>query len=45
LLAAIERAAAGSEHGLAFDRWRRLIEAHPRESVQVGRRWNWSPTV
>ena len=45
LLAAIERAAEHSEHGLAFDRWRRLIEAHPRDSVQVGRRWNWSPTV
>jgi hypothetical protein len=45
LLAAIERAAQGSEHGLAFDRWRRLIEAHPRDSVQVGRRWSWSPTV
>jgi hypothetical protein len=45
LLAAIERAAKGSEHGLAFDHWRRLIEAHPRDSVQVGRRWNWSPTI
>jgi hypothetical protein len=45
LLAAIERAAEGSEHGLAFDRWRRLIEAHPRDSVQVGRRWIWSPTT
>lgn len=45
LLAAIERAAEGSEHGLAFDRWRRLIEAHPRDSVQVGRRWNLSLTV
>lgn len=45
LLAAIERAAEGSEHGLAFDRWRRLIEAHPRDSVQVGRRWNWSSTT
>jgi hypothetical protein len=42
LLAAIERAAEGSEHGLAFDRWRRLIEAHPRDSVQVGRRWQWN---
>src|SRR5664279_5203058 len=30
LLAAIDRAAAGSEHALAFDLWRRLIEAHPR---------------
>ncbi|HET9992116.1 MAG TPA: hypothetical protein VFQ65_26480 [Kofleriaceae bacterium] len=45
LLAAIARAAEGSEHGLAFDRWRRLIEAHPRDSVQVGRRWNWLPTT
>ena len=45
LLAAIARAAEGSEHGLAFDRWRRLIEAHPRDSVQVGRRWNWSTTA
>jgi hypothetical protein len=43
LLAAIDRAAAGSEHALAFDLWRRLIEAHPRESVQVGRRWQWAP--
>jgi hypothetical protein len=41
LLEAIGRAAASSEHGSAFDRWRRLIEAHPRESVQVGRRWRW----
>lgn len=45
LLAAIARAAERSEHGLAFDRWRRLIEAHPRDSVQVGRRWNWSTTA
>ena len=45
LLAAIARAAEGSEHGLAFDRWRRLIEAHPRDSVQVGRRWNWPATT
>ena len=44
LLAAIVRAAEASEHGVAFDRWRRLIEAHPRDSVQVGRRWNWSST-
>jgi hypothetical protein len=42
LLSAIERAAEGSEHELAFDRWRRLIEAHPRDSVQVGRRWQWN---
>lgn len=45
LLAAIARAAEGSEHGLAFDRWRRLIEAHPRDSVQVGRRWNLPTTT
>ena len=44
LLAAIDRAAVGSEHALAFDRWRRLIEAHPRDSVQVGRRWQRAPT-
>jgi hypothetical protein len=44
LLDAIARAAQGSEHTLAFDRWRRLIEAHPRESVQVGRRWQWPST-
>jgi hypothetical protein len=43
LLEAIELAAATSEHALAFDRWRRLIEAHPRDSVQVGRRWQWLP--
>lgn len=41
LIEAIQRAAEGAEHALAFDRWRRLIEAHPRESVQVGRRWQW----
>jgi hypothetical protein len=42
LLSAIERAAEASEHVLAFERWRRLIEAHPRDSVQVGRRWQWN---
>lgn len=41
LLDAIARAAASAEHPLAFDRWRRLIEAHPADSVQVGRRWQW----
>lgn len=45
LLEAIDRAAAGSEHALAFDRWRRLIEAHPRDSVQVGRRWQLAPSI
>jgi hypothetical protein len=45
IVGAIERAAAGTEHPLAYDRWRRLIEAHPAESVQVGRRWSWQPTA
>jgi hypothetical protein len=39
LLEAMSRAAVTSAHGMAFERWRRLIEAHPRESVLVGRRW------
>jgi hypothetical protein len=38
---AIQRAARCGEHALAFDRWRRLVELHPRDSVQVGRRWQW----
>lgn len=41
LTAAIQRAARSGEHALAFDRWRRLVEAHPADSVQVGRRWQW----
>lgn len=45
LIDAMLRAAACSEHVLAIDRWRRLIEAHPADSVQVGRRWNWQPTA
>ena len=45
LVDAIVRAALGSEHNAAFDRWRRLIEAHPRDSVQVGRRWLWEVTA
>ncbi|CAN5149746.1 hypothetical protein BH11MYX1_BH11MYX1_34830 [soil metagenome] len=39
LLEAMSRAAAESVHGMAFERWRGLIEAHPRASVLVGRRW------
>jgi hypothetical protein len=38
---AIQRAARCGEHALAFDRWRRLVELHPRDSIQVGRRWQW----
>jgi hypothetical protein len=45
LLDAIDQAADGSEHARAFARWARLIEAHPRDSVQVGRRWNLQPTA
>jgi len=45
LIDAIVRAALGSEHGGALGRWRRMIEAHPRDSVQVGRRWQWEATT
>jgi hypothetical protein len=38
---AIQRAARCGEHALAFDRWRRMVEAHPADAVQVGRRWQW----
>jgi len=41
LLAAIEAAAAGSVHARALARWGSLIEAHPRDAVQIGRRWRW----
>jgi hypothetical protein len=43
LLDAIVRAAIRSEHASALERWRQMIEAHPRDSVQFGRRWNWHP--
>jgi hypothetical protein len=42
---AIVRAALHSEHAPALGRWRHLIEAHPRASVQVDRRWSWQPTT
>jgi hypothetical protein len=41
LVAAIEAAAERSEHRKALARWAAMIEAHPRDSVQVGRRWMW----
>jgi len=41
---AIERAALGSEHARALARWCRLIADHPRESIVVGRRWQWIGT-
>jgi len=41
LLEAIQRAHESSRHGRALTRWGGMIEAHPRDSVQVGRRWQW----
>ncbi len=41
VIESIARAADRSPHAVALDRWRRMIEAHPREAVQVGRRWQW----
>ncbi|TMQ02713.1 MAG: hypothetical protein E6J90_07325 [Deltaproteobacteria bacterium] len=41
LTEAIQRAQAASRHPRALARWRGLVEAHPREAVQVGRRWQW----
>jgi len=45
LLAAIREAARTSEHARALGRWAAMIEAHPRDSVQVGRRWIWLATA
>ena len=45
LVEAIQRAQASSRHGRALTRWCGMIEAHPRESVSVGRRWQWPPTA
>ena len=45
LIDAIDRARTTSEHARALGVWAGLIEAHPRDSVQVGRRWIWPPTV
>ena len=42
---AVARATVHSEHAAALERWRRMIEAHPRESVQFGRRWSWHVTA
>lgn len=45
VLDAIEAAAQGSEHSRALARWAQLIEAHPRDSVQFGRRWIWQASA
>jgi len=41
LVHAIRGAAARSAHGRALSRWCEMIETYPRESVLVGRRWQW----
>jgi len=38
---AIRAAAATSRNARALAHWLGMIERHPRESVQVGRRWRW----
>ena len=45
LLDAIGDARATSVHSRALSRWADLIEAHPRDSVQFGRRWLWHTSV
>lgn len=45
LIDAIATAARTSEHARALNRWAGMIEAHPRDSVQVGRRWTWLATA
>ena len=45
MLDAIAGAAAGSEHARALTRWSRMIEAHPRDSVQFGRLWTHQPSA
>jgi hypothetical protein len=39
LLEAVASAAEASDHARPLRLWSRLIEAHPRDSVQFGRRW------
>jgi len=42
VVTAIELAARASAHAAALHRWSRMVASHPRASVQVGRRWQWS---
>jgi len=44
LIEAIRLAMEASRHARALALWSGMIEAHPRESVQVGRRWQWPIT-
>lgn len=41
LIEAIRSVTETSRNARALARWSSMIEAHPRESVQVGRRWQW----
>jgi hypothetical protein len=41
LVDAIRRAAQTSMNARVLARWSSLVEAHPRESVLFGRRWQW----
>ena len=41
LIEAIERAADSCEHAATLRRWARMVSAHPRDSVSVGRLWQW----
>ncbi len=45
LIDAITRAGERCEHSRALVAWAAMIEAHPRESIQFGRRWVWHSTV
>ncbi len=45
LIEAIQRVCATSEHSRLLGAWANLIEAHPSDSVQYGRRWLWHPSA
>jgi hypothetical protein len=45
LLAVLQAACEGGADRRTLERWAAMIEAHPRESVQVGRRWLSQPVV
>jgi len=44
VVAAVQRAAVGSEHSRALGLWTRMIADHPRDAVSVGHRWLWATT-
>ena len=45
LIASIMHASMVSEHSRILAAWAALIEAHPSDSVQFGRRWIWHTTA